>query len=68
MTMVEMDTLLPARPGDRGDPPARAVDRLFSSMLSADCRNRAEARRAFLRAFTGRSTFLAHQGERDSRR
>ena len=61
MPMIEMDTLLPARPeGTVGGYRQKTVDRIFSGMLSARFAEIAQKPDApFVQAFTGRGPFLA---------
>ena len=60
-TIVEVDTLLPARPeGTVGAYRQKTVDRLFSGMLSARFSELAQKPDApFIQAFTGRGSFFA---------
>lgn len=60
-TLVEIDTLLPARPdGTVRDYRQRTVDRLFSGMLSARFSELAQKPDApFVQAFAGRGSFFA---------
>jgi len=60
-TIVEIDTLLPARPdGTVRDYRQRTVDRLFSGMLSARFSELAQKPDApFVQAFAGRGSFFA---------
>jgi zinc protease len=61
VTIVEVDTLLPARPeGTVRDYRQKTVDRLFSGMLSARFSELAQKPDApFIQAFTGRGSFFA---------
>jgi len=65
MTMIEVDTLLPARPeGTVGGYRQKTVDRIFSGMLSARFAEIAQKPDApFVQAFTGRGPFLARSKE-----
>src|SRR5882762_2924836 len=60
-TLVEVDTLLPARPeGTVRDYRQKTVDRLFSGMLSARLSELAQKPDApFIQAFAGRGSFFA---------
>jgi zinc protease len=66
VTIVEIDTLLPARPeGTVRDYRQKTVDRLFSGMLSARFSELAQKPDApFIQAFAGRGSFFARS--RDS--